>query len=106
MARERTQQSRMILCITIAEDDHRHITSVGIRGNAEDPLKKVTVADVFDAIASGTVFYTYSPTTKKIATVQKATCTVPGCHAETIESAPEAGPDNSLGELAVCDETE
>ena len=104
MARERTTQSRMILCVTTAEDSHRHITSVGIRGNAEDPLKKMTVGDVFDAIGAGTVFYTYSPTTKKIATVRKASCTVPGCSAETIESAPEAGPDNSLDELAACDE--
>jgi hypothetical protein len=93
----------MILCVTPTEDAHRHITSVGIRGNSEDPLKQMTVADVFDAMAAGTVFYTYSPTSKKIATVRQARCTVPGCNAETIESAPEAGPDNSLDELAVCE---
>jgi hypothetical protein len=103
VARERTPQSRMIICVRTAEDAHRHISSVGIRGNSEDPLKQMTVAAVFDAMATGTVFYTYSPTTKKIATVRKARCGVSGCNAETIESAPEAGRDNSLDELAACE---
>jgi hypothetical protein len=102
VTREMTPQSRVILCVTTAKEAHRHICSVGIRGTSEDPLKQMTVGAVFDAMAAGTVFYTYSPTTKKIATVRKARCPVSGCHTETIKSAPEAGPDNSLDELALC----
>jgi|ERR1019366_10712666 hypothetical protein len=101
MAWERIPTSEKIVCVR-TEEPHRHIVSVGVGGDAQVPIKTMTVTEVRDAITAGGSFHTVSPSTSQVAAVRKATCGIPGCHMETIRSSPDAVTDNNLDELDDC----
>jgi len=92
---------REIVCVT-TEHAHRHIVKVGIGALATSPTTTMTVKEVRDALTAGEIFYTWSPTTKEVALVQKHTCKERHCTVQTIRSTADAVPDNNLDNLAVC----
>lgn len=79
---------------------HQHIIAVGINsagGNVAEQL--ISVADARTQIAYGrATFYTQSPSTGKLATVQPYDC----CGIQTLRSGPDAVRDNNLDDLGVC----
>ena len=98
MAKERIPASEKIVCVT-TEHPHRHIISVGVGGDAQVPIKTMTVDEVRAAITAGGSFHTVSPSANKVASVRKATCGIPGCNVDTIKSSPDAVTDNNLDEM-------
>jgi hypothetical protein len=71
---------------------HEHIERVGIGGES------LSVGDVYRLMDGGHHFYTVSPSTGKVALVQKMHC----CHVDTLQSAADAVHDNNLDNLPAC----
>lgn len=87
-----------IVCVNTAHE-HEHITEVGT-GTADEGWDRLwSVAEVRDALAAGTRFYTVSPSTKKTADVDIYDCDIDGCKIQTIRSTPDAIEDNNLDNI-------
>jgi hypothetical protein len=78
---------------------HGHIIAVGIGDNPGNASSRETVTTVRANLASGQVYYTYSPSTAKVALVYAYNC---ACGVKTIRSAPDAVYDNNLDNLRLC----
>lgn len=78
---------------------HNHIMAVGTGETADKATERWTVEQVRSAILNGTRFYTVSPSTGKIANVERFDC---ACGVKTIRSSPDAVRDNNLDNLRIC----
>lgn len=78
---------------------HNHILGVGTGDDPTRAVQRWTVAEVRTAILNGTRFYTVSPSTGRIANVERFDCV---CGIKTIRSTPDAIADNNLDNLRVC----
>ncbi len=72
---------------------HHHIIGVGLGTNG-----RYNVSQVYALIDAGHVFYTRSPSTRKVARVEKYRC----CSVHTLRSTPDAVHDNNLDYLPSC----
>jgi hypothetical protein len=79
---------------------HAHIVAVGTGNDANKATTRWTLSEVISAMNAGTVFYTYSPSTGKVALVVKVACA--RCGHTIIRSAPDAVTDNNLDNLRRC----
>jgi hypothetical protein len=74
---------------------HGHILHVGTADGGRQPVSTVRMR-----IDAGDFYYTVSPSTDKIARVDKFDC--PVCDMRTIRSGPDAVADNNLDNLPMC----
>ena len=79
---------------------HAHIVAVGSGNDPDKADTRWTLDEVLGAMDRGNRFYTVSPTTDKIALVEKYTCDK--CWRTFIRSAPDAVRDNNLDSLRRC----
>ncbi|MDQ5870323.1 MAG: hypothetical protein M3530_11445 [Thermoproteota archaeon] len=77
-----------------------HIVSVGIGSDPDKAERGMTLADVLRAMKTNDTFYTRSPSTGRIATVNEYQCKT--CWRSTIRSSPNALRDNNLDNLREC----
>ena len=78
---------------------HGHILAVGTGTTSSRPDQRWTVEEVRRAIWNGHRFYTVSPSTRRIANVERYDC---WCGVKTIRSAADAVYDNNLDNLRLC----
>ena len=78
---------------------HNHIIAVGVGAEPSRAAERLTVEQVRSALDRGDTFYTQSPSTQKIAYVDKYQC---HCGRGTIRSRPDAVVDNNLDNLRIC----
>lgn len=89
-----------IVCVELKyPTQHRHITGVGTGANPNAADNQWTVQQVRSAIDRGDTFYTQSPTTAKVAYVDKFDCS---CGYKTIKSRADAVQDNNLDYMRAC----
>jgi hypothetical protein len=87
------------------EHAHRHIFTVvalenpGVEGGRYAEPETLVLQEVITMMDGGDRFYTYSPSTQKIAYVHKDACRIDGCEIETLRSDPDAVEDNDLDHL-------
>jgi Protein of unknown function (DUF3892) len=91
----------LIGCVN-TQNPHSHIISAEVQkqvGTGYEPTRTLTVTTIISKLADGDRFETYSPSTDKVAAVQKDTCSEDGCNVETIRSAADAVTDNNLNNM-------
>ncbi len=71
---------------------HHHIVSVGVGGS------RYTVPQIYEFMDSGRRFYSESPSTGRLALVDKNRC----CNIDTLRSRADAIYDNNLDNLRSC----
>ena len=79
---------------------HAHIVAVGTGSESNKATQRWTLHEVISAMNAGTTFYTFSPSTNKVALVVKVSCFK--CGQTIIRSAPDAVTDNNLDNLRRC----
>ena|ERR1700722_12113232 len=84
--------------------EHSHILGVGTKVKDGNSVKitSYTVAEVYEAMENGGVFYTVSPSTNAVALVHPFTCRETDCTAKTLKSASDAVTDNNLDNISPC----
>lgn len=82
---------------------HAHIVAVGTGTDPHKADQRLTLDQVLAGMDHGDVFYTVSPSTNKIALVEKYVCGQ--CRRTYIRSAPDAVHDNNLDYLRRCNFT-
>ena len=79
---------------------HAHIVAVGIGTDPAKAQTRLTLEQVIAAMDRGETFYTVSPSTAKIALVEKFHCA--SCRKTHIRSKADAVIDNNLDNLRRC----
>lgn len=79
--------------------EHAHIVKVGV-GDGSGYCELWSVRELYQAIDQGDTFYTQSPSSGLITTVQKSTCQY--CGHFTVRSASDVDYDNNLDYLPRC----
>jgi hypothetical protein len=79
---------------------HAHIVAIGTSSDGVAKDKMWTVREAYSAMDKGEAFYTVSPSSSKVALVNKYNC--PYCTVDTLRSAPDAEKDNNLDSLPYC----
>ena len=82
--------------------EHRHVTDIETTA-VEVLSRRWSAAEVRAALSNGDGFYTISPTTSEMATVEIYDCS---CGLKTIRSGPDAIVDNNLAALPKCGRTQ
>jgi Protein of unknown function (DUF3892) len=90
-----------IVCVN-TEHPHRHIIRVGTGHGSGLAERLWSVEEVRRALDENNAFFTVSPSTNRIAYVHVDDCPEPGCTVQTIQTYPDAVPDNNLDNLREC----
>lgn len=79
---------------------HGHLVQVGTGATPRNYDKLWTIAEVYQAMNAGDIFYTQSESTGRTASVHPYQCGA--CQAPTLRTSPDAVHDNNLDNLPNC----